>query len=625
MASASQPARVRRGVFRFAVYEMDADAGELRKFGTRIPLQQQPVQILIALLERPGEIVTREELRQLLWPADIFVDFEHSLNSAVKKLRRALNDDPDTPKFVETIPRRGYRFVAPVTRVDAREPVQKHAPEEALRHARVRWRSLVMVGLAMAAVTGVLLSVRFWPRKVLRGPIASVAVLPLQNLSGNPEQEYFADGLTDALITDLGKLGKVRVISRTSVMRYKRTNKPLSTIARELNVDSLVEGTILRSGNRVRITTQLLRAEPEEHLWAETYERELSDVLQLQDEVSRNIAMQMQSKFSSVPVTKGEPRLVSAEAYDSYLRGRFFFDKRVESAIQKAISYFQEAIAQDPNYAPAYSGLADCYTVGWAGELQDRAKGELYARKAIALQGDLAEAHASLGVARLYDFDLREAEKELKTAIELNPNYSMAHHWYALHFLTLGHMDEALRENDTARQLNPFSVPVNNARIMILVGLRRFDDALAQAETLREIEDNYASHLAKARIYRFKKMYSEALAEEQKSIALLGDKQRKSDFEEVFGTFKKMGYPAAARMWSELKVKHYLHPYSASEIAVAAVEAGNNDDAVKWLERAYEARDIGQFPLRSSPEFDALRGDTRFRELEARFEGPHSE
>ncbi len=607
-------------MFRFAVYEIDADAGELRKFGTRIPLQQQPVQILTALVERPGEIVTREELRQLLWPADIFVDFEHSLNSAVKKLRRALNDDPDTPKFVETIPRRGYRFVAPVTRVHPREAVKKYASEEVPTHPRLRWRSVAIAGLVVAVVAGVLLFLRFGPRKVQHGPIESVAVLPLQNLSGNPEQEYFADGLTDALITDLGKLGRVRVISRTSVMRYKGTNKPLSTIARELKVDSLVEGTILRSGNRVRITTQLLRAEPEEHLWAESYERELSDVLQLQDEVSRNIAMQMQSKFSRGTASPGEPRLVSAEAYDSYLRGRFFFDKRVESSIRKAIAYFQQAIEQDPNYAPAYSGLADCYTVGWAGELQDRGKGELYARQAIALQADLAEAHASLGVARLYDFDFHEAEKELKRAIELNPNYSMAHHWYALHFLTLGRMDEALRENDAARRLNPFSVPVNNARIMILVGMRRYDDALAQAETLREIEDNYASHLAKARVYRFKRMYSEAMAEEQKVAEMLGDKQRQSDFEQAALTFTKMGYPAAAKTWADLKVKHYRHPYSASEIAIADLDAGNNDDAVKWLERAYQARDIGQFPLRSSPEFDALQSNARFRELEARFE-----
>lgn len=614
MPQPSVTPEVRPRIFRFGPYEVDFSIGELRKSGMHIKVQDQPLQILEMLLERPGELVTREQLRERLWAADTFVDFDHSLNSAIKKLRHALGDDAETPRFVETLARRGYRFIVPVTSADAM-PIQT-APQ-AVRVAPDGRRARIVVALTLAVVVGIIgvVLLPFWRRGVSPPQIESIAVLPLQNLSRDPEQEYFADGLTDALITDLGKLATLRVISHTSVMRYKGTTKPLGAIARELNVDSLVEGTILRSGNRVRITTQLLRAEPEEHLWAESYERDLADVLRLQAEVSRNIAVHIESKINRGLASGNGAQLVNSQAYDSYLRGRFYFDKRVASAVRQAIGYFEQAINEDPKYAPAYSGLADCYTVTWSSELVDRAKGEAYARKAIALQDDLAEAHASLGVARLYDFDFREAEKELKRAIELNPNYSMAHHWFALHFLALGRMDEALRENDTARQLNPFSVPVNNARIMILVGLRRYDDALEQAETLREIEDNYASHLAKARVYRLKNRYSEAMAEEQKLAEILGDKQRQSDFDRVARRFAAEGYPSAVKAWAELKARHYRHPYSAAEIAVAEVQAGNHNHALKWLQQANEDRDFNSYPLKTAPEFDPIRSDARFQKI----------
>lgn len=621
MSSASQSAPLGKGVYRFSVYELDARNGELRKFGTRIRLQQQPLQILTALVERPGEILTREELRQLLWPADTFVDFEHGLNSAIKKLRHALSDDPITPRFIETIPRRGYRFLVPVTHDNNTPPsttgtlqivARKHPPAS----RRFSWIVLVLTGVVLASVA----SYRLFPHRTAH--IDSVAVLPLQNLSRDADQEYFADGLTDALITDLGKVDGIRVISRTSVMRYKGTLKPLPVIARELNVDAIVEGTVLRSGNHVRITTQLVRAEPETHLWAESYERDLSDVLQLQDELSRNIANHIQAKVGSGKQLAATSRPFNPEAYDAYLRGRYFFDKRVETATRKAISYFEEAIQKDPNYAPAYSGLADCYTVTWG--TQDKAKGEAYARQALRLQDDLAEAHASLGVARLYVSDFRTADQELKRAIALNPNYSMAQHWYALYLLVTGRPAEALARNDIARQINPFSVPINNARIMILTSLRRYNEALTQAETLREIEDNYASHEHKARLYRLKQMYAEAMVEEARSAVLSGSKQRQIDQEEITRVYGQAGYAASVRKQLELRSSGYPGTYAACEVAASAAEAGNTDEAIRWLQRSYADKEFGSYPIKVSPEFDSLKSDPRFQEIARHFDPPNA-
>lgn len=625
MPSPSHSAPVRSSVLRFSVFELDVGAGELRKFGTRIRLQRQPLQVLTALLERPGQIVSREELRTLLWPAEVFVDFEHSLNSAVKKLRYALNDDSVTPRFIETIPRKGYRFVIPVVRGNA-EPVKTEPITKADAADKHRpWRkpapvfACVLLGIMVLAL--VVFRQRIW-RHVVPGKalIESVAVLPLQNLSRDPDQEYFADGLTDALITDLGKLGTVRVISRTSVMRYKGIAKSLPAIARELGVDAVVEGTVLRSGDHVRITTQLVRADPEEHLWAGSYERDLSNVLLMQDELSRNIDGQIQKKVGKDETQGPDARGVDPQAYDLYLHGRYFVDKRLEDATRRAISYFEQAIEKDPTYAPAYSGLADCYTVSWAGAVIDQAKGEAYARKALSIQENLAEAHASLGINYLYQFDLRTAERELKRAIQLNPNYSMAHHWYALYLLAVGRVDEALAENRIAQQINPFSVPVNNARIIILTALRRYDDALAQANKLEEIEPSATSHGEKSGLYALKKMYGDAMAEAGKAAELSGNKQIQRDQDEIARAYAKAGYIAALRTAVQLKRANYPKVYNASDIAYNYLELGNRDEAMNWLQRAFNDHTFDTLQLKVAPELDPLRSDPRFQELVHRFE-----
>ena len=370
---------------RFGAFEIDLKAGELRKGGVRIKLQGQPFEILLMLLERPGELVERERLRERLWPTDTFVDFDHGVNSAINRLREALGDSAENPRFVETIPRRGYRFVAPVespTTVPVPDPALAPSPDpdssplaaKATSAPRTRRRLSSAAAIVVLAVVLAILS--FTRLRGLlfstRGPthIQSVAVLPLVNLSGDKDQDYFADGMTEALTTDLGKIGALRVISRTSVMQYKGTKKTVPEIAGELNVDALVEGTVARSGNHLRITANLVQASPERHLWAETYESELGDILTVQGEVAQAVAREIQVKLT--PEEKkllGNTRPVNPKAHDDYLKGRYSCGEETRPGLDRAVQYFQQAIEESPNDPLAYAGLADCYAIwAWAGD-----------------------------------------------------------------------------------------------------------------------------------------------------------------------------------------------------------------------------------------------------------------
>ncbi|HYL16442.1 MAG TPA: winged helix-turn-helix domain-containing protein [Terriglobales bacterium] len=394
----------------FGVFELDVRTGELRKDGLKIKLQGQPVQVLIALLECPSEIVTREELRQRLWPSDTFVDFEHNLNSAVKRLREALGDSADNPRFIETLPRHGYRFIAPAGELE------RPAPRSQSR-VRAFWiGALVLVAIVAVAVSFNLAGFRQRLFGRAQGAhIRSLAVLPLENLSGKAEEEYFADGMTEELITDLGRIHALRVISRQSVMHYKGTDKPLPQIASELKVEALIQGSALRAGNRVRITMQLVRAVPEEHLWAESYERDLRDVIDLQREVAQDITTQI--KLTLTPqeqthLTGAHPR--SPEAYRAYLLVRYFGAQRphTRSTLEKAVSYYEQAIKLDPDYAPAWAGLASIRDIqtGVLGLLpveEGYRKMREAAERAVALDPNLAEAHEKMGAVKmLYEFDL---------------------------------------------------------------------------------------------------------------------------------------------------------------------------------------------------------------------------
>jgi TolB-like protein/DNA-binding winged helix-turn-helix (wHTH) protein len=427
---------------RFGAFELDLRAGELRKQGLKVKLQERPLQILALLLENPGELVTREELRRHLWAADTFVDFDHSVNTAINKLRDALGDSAENPRFIETLPRHGYRFIGAVdSGAEVRNGRESAMPP--VRRERRRWlavgavAAIVVFGalfaLNVGGLRGRLLSSVGASHGVPLPKIESIAVLPFENLSGDPQQEYFADGMTEELITELGKIGGLRVISRTSVMRYKGTKKPLPEIGRELNVDAIVEGTVRNSGGRVRITTNLLYAPTDRHLWAATYERDLRDVLSLQDEVARAVAGQIRIKVTPQENARlAATRPINPEAHRLCLLGRFYWNKRNEEGLKKANEQFQRAIEVDPTYAPAYAGLADSYLQlannGLRPPNETMPKAKAAAQKALEIDPSLAQAHTSLAeVYKDYDWNWAASERDFQRAIQLNPNYATAH------------------------------------------------------------------------------------------------------------------------------------------------------------------------------------------------------
>jgi len=531
-----------RRLIQFGVFELDMDAAELHKQGVKFKLQDQPFKVLQILLEKPGQIVTRNELRARVWPANTYVEFDQGLYSAMGRLRETLGDSSESPRFVETLPRRGYRFIAPITESapiaeNARiaEPdlrVEKGIPKAANRLRRFAV-SIVAGLLGGALLLGVFLGfdiagAREWLRRYSNRPIHSIAVLPLENLSGDPGQDYFADGMTDELITNLAQLSGVRVISRTSIMQYKDTKKTLPQIGRELNVDAVVEGSVVRSGNRVRITAQLVDAATDQHLWAASYDRELRDVLTWQSQAAQEIASEVRIELTSTEQRHiGRAHSVNSEAFEAYLKGRYHWNKRSKDGLRKAEQYFQEAIQKDPNYAPAYAGLADTYilfanfNIAAPGRAYPRAK-EM-ASKAIQIDGTLAEAHTSLATLKaIYDWDRSGAEQEFRRAIELNPSYATAHHWYAEDLLIrMGRQAEALAEIERARQLDPLSLQINAVEGRILSLSNQNDKAIEQGRRALDLDPGWsAGHWWFGLAYEQRRRYPEAIVEFQKAISL---------------------------------------------------------------------------------------------------------
>jgi TolB-like protein/DNA-binding winged helix-turn-helix (wHTH) protein/Tfp pilus assembly protein PilF len=624
------------GSIRFGAYEVDEAAHELRKNGLHIHLQDQPWEILCALLERPGEVVPREDLQKRLWPDGTHVDFEKSLNKVVNKLREALCDSAENPRYVQTLSRRGYRFVAPVEVVEELTPANgsdgaEPAPGSKRPGGAIRpgwWIAAAVCGVAVgiAAAIFVLPQERAVPSR-----IESIAVLPLQNLSRDPDQEYFADGLTDMLIGDLGKVGTLRVISHTSVMQYKGTKKPLPEIARELNVDAALEGTVLRSGNRVRITAQLLQARTDTHLWAETYERDFEDVIGLEKQMALAIAHEVTGRIVPAQETRlTQGRTTNPRAYDAYLRGRYYWNQRTAEPVAAAVGYFEQALREDQGFALAWSGLADCLSTGW-GSKKDYVRAEEYARKALALDPELAEAHASLGIVNSNNCNFTDAEKELKRALDLNPNYVMAHHWYALHLLMVGRPTEALAENDRALRLDPFSMPANFLRGHILVALRQYDRAVEQYQATGAIDpQSWAAHGAIARIYWDEGRVSEALAEERQAAAMSHSPERLRSLDEVAAVYAKSGLRAAKvklvqLQEAECKSVSFHSRVKSGEasfvsLAVAYAVIGDKEKTLYWLDQSVRDGDVDlSLALKSTPQFDFIRTEPRYHAILQRF------
>ncbi len=626
-------------VLRFGTYEVSLQSGEVRKAGLRVRVQQQPMKLLEILLERPGEVVTREELCSRVWPNENFGDFDLALNIAIGKLRSALGDSAENPRFIETLPKRGYRFIADVSVVDGEpspkrpgsasgdlaqtEPADKRgaatlvvAPRRQLRLA-----PRIMVAVALVLSLPILAFWLFHSRERAPTGIRSLAVLPLENLSGDAAQNYFADGMTDELITDLAQISALRVISRTSVMVYKGARKPLPQIARELNVDAVVEGTVLRSGDQVRITAQLIEASSDKHLWSQSYEGELRDTLDLQKRVAGAIANQIRINLTpQEQAALNTVRVVNPEAYESYLKGRYFWNKRTADGLKVALAYFNQSIEEDPKYAPAYSGLADTYALlgDWQygvmtpKEAFPKAKGA--AVKALELDSTLGEAHNSLAfVLDGFDWDLDSGGKEFQRAIELNPGYATAHHWYAWHLGLLGRYDQAIAEMRKAENLDPLSLIIN-ADLAELLGLAHsYDESIRQSLKTIEMDPNFAlAHNHLAQVYLQKHMYDEAVAELQIAVKLSGDSPTcVANLARAYVASGKRS--EAVKLLGDLKKRSNPGYSNAAEIAMIYVSLGDVDQAMTWLEKGYEERFNPGVLLR--PGFDPLRSDPRFQNL----------
>jgi TolB-like protein/DNA-binding winged helix-turn-helix (wHTH) protein/Tfp pilus assembly protein PilF len=627
-------------VVRFGTYEVSFQSGEVRKAGLRIRIQQQPMKLLQILLERPGEVVPREELRSRIWTDESFGDFDQALNIAIGKLRSAFGDSAEHPRFIETLPKRGYRFIAEVSEVGADAAIKKpgSAPGKLpatdpgdriqaaklpvspqLRRRSMRWN---MVSLATVLSLIILSAWLFHSRGGLASTgIRSLAVLPLDNLSGDAAQSYFADGMTDELITDLAQISALRVISRTSVMVYKGAHKPLPQIARELNVDAVVEGTVLRSGDQVRITAQLIEASTDKHLWSQSYDGELRDTLALQSRVARTIADQIRINLTpQEQAALTNAKVVNPGAYEAYLKGRYFWNKRTADGLRVALAYFNQAIEEDPKYARAYSGLADTYALlgDWQYAVMPPKeafpKAKAAALKALELDNTLGEAHNSLAfVLDSFDWDFDSAGKEFQRAIELSPGYATAPHWYAWHLSLLGRYEEAIGEMRKAENLDPLSLIINADLAELFVLAHAYDESVGQSRKTIDMDPNFAlAHNQLAQAYLQEHKYAEAVAELQKAVLLSGGSP--TCIANLARAYEASGKRSeAVKLLSDLKKRANPGYSNASEIAMIYACLGETDQAMSWLEKGYDERFNPSVLLR--PGFDTLRSDLRFQRL----------
>lgn len=635
-------------LFRFGQFAADAARTTLTRKGVRVKIQDQPFRVLILLLENSPEIVTREELRRNLWPAGTHVDFDGSLNVILKKLRAAIDDDSENPRFIETVPRRGYRFIAPVTEVSqaqeeavpaapnttenggsAAEPPGLSTPAPVATVPSRRFLAMVAAGLVLLALAALAYRTRFSrATETAAQKRVMLAILPFQNLSNDPAQDYFSDGLTEETITDLGQMSPqhLGVIARTSAMVYKHTDKTVSQIGRELGVDYILEGSVRRNGEQARISAQLIRVKDQTHLWARNYDRDVKDLIEVQDDLGKAIAAQVQANLTAQRESElSETRTVNPAAYDLYLRGRYYWNKRTPEAIKQSIGYYHQAIDLDANFAMAYAALADAYNisniVGPYSSKESLPLAKAAAEKAIQLDPSLAEAHSALGMAMShYDFDFPGAEREFQKALQLNPNSAYAHLFYSnCYLMPMGRVDQAIAENKKALELDPFSLPINNfmAESYRLAG--DYQDAYAQYQHTIAMDPTFPlAHEYLSWFLIETGNYEAAIAEHQKSMLLSGASAEAASTEaaaalQVYQRGGPMGY------WRRLlgiivqQRKKNDRSTTASNLAMLYALVGDHDNAFAWLDKAYDERDGGSITL-IKVEFGwrSLRADPRF-------------
>jgi TolB-like protein/DNA-binding winged helix-turn-helix (wHTH) protein/Tfp pilus assembly protein PilF len=632
----------------FEEFTVDPVGRLLFKAGQPVRIQEQPFQMLLVLLEKPGGIVSREEFRRRLWAEGTFVDFDNSLNAAMNKLREALDDSADAPRFVETLPRRGYRFISDVRLVEdlsapalvaaGPEPAPSESdaplsasepPREPAHSMRIGWQRFWLG--ALSGVSGVIfLLVGFLGWQSLRQPAAAssaasariaVAVLPFKNLSGDPAQDVFAGGLSEEMITQLGRVqpGRLNVASSSAVAPFRNSVRPLPEVGRELDVAYVLEGGIRREGNRLRITAQLVHVEDQLQVMAQTYEANAGNLLEVQKDVATRIARALEYELLSRPGAEASPS--DKPAVHAYLHGRFLWNKRTSVAVRKALEYFQQSAAADPNYAPAYAGIADCYAV-WGGRLSDTPPAEAYRRareaaaKALQLDPTLAEAHATLAVIRLeHEWDFAGADAAFRRAIELKPDYAVARQWYAEYLATMGRHQEALAEIRRALQLDPFSLSINLVYGQILMYSRDYDAAIAQFNNLIELHPDFVEPYALLNRIYLQQGRSDDFA---KYFLQWGTRFgfSEKELEGYRRAYQSGGTTGLLRERRRVLVQQQ-NTYFRAPYIVARIHAvlGEHDQALQWLEKAMLQRDDFITHINVDPEFDSLRSDPRFQRM----------
>lgn len=641
---------------RFGVFQVDLRAGELRKRGVRIRLQQQPFRVLAMLLERPGELVLREEIRQRLWSSETWVDFDHGVNKAVNKLRETLGDSADSPRFIETLPKRGYRFVAPIVVVT--EPaaavgstgavvggatvpgllhlsatgVAAETPQIDTGSRSPRWIVfLALMASIVLGIVGFVVWTRF-PAQPAPPGRTMLVVLPFANLDGNPEQEYFCDGMTDEMILQLGRLSPERlgVIARTSSMHYKDSKKRVDEIGGELGVQYLLEGSVRRRGQTVRITARLVRRDDQTPLWSESYERGVADVFEIQSDVAERIASSLALELlpaadaGSPPVPKA-----TAAAYEAYLRGRYHWNRRTPPDLERAVAWLEQAIALDPHYVPAQAALADALNVlPWYGLRPPRdayPRSKDVARRALSLDPSSAAAHTALAYAHhYYDWSWVDAQREYRRALQLNPNYAQAHQWLAAHYAELGRTDEALGEIERASRLDPRSLIINAAIGWINYLGRRYDRAINHLRRTLELDPDFVpARLWLGQALEAAGRPTDAIEHYVRVRRVAGGAP--TGLGELARGYAVAGRPAEARQaLTQLFAIARTRYVEADLIARVYGALGERDQALAWLDRGLEERAVKMVLIGLDPQFDRLRDDPRFRAMLERLDLPRT-
>lgn len=629
-------------------FELDVGAYELRRAGRRLRLARIPMELLLLLMEQPGQLVTREQIAERVWGKDVFLDVDNGINAVVRRIRRVLRDDPDEPRFIQTVVGRGYRFVATIEEaapsrnllVSAeaqgpnRDSLFPHPPGghetlappsavpelpaqiEDATPPRSHWM-VVVSAVTLIAVIG-----WFGLRRSFDGGgehINSVAVLPFVNTSGDPDLEYLCDGMTEGVINGLSQRPQIRVMARSTIFHYKGRDSDPRTVGHDLDVRSVLSGTLARHGEELRVEAELVDVRNGSLLWGQQYDRKLSDTATVQQEVVRDLSKKLKLRFRGEDKSNPRKRVTeSPEAYDLYLRGRYQWNRFGDENLERATGYFLQAIDKDPNFALAYAGLADAYhELSYSHpprEVMPKAKAA--ATRALELDDSVAEAHAALGwVKWQYDWDWIGAEKEFRRSIDLSPNYAIAHGMYALYLDSMSRVDEAMAQHRRALELEPLSLIINANAGEALYDTRHYDQAIEQYRKTLEIEANFApAHDDLAQVFERTGMYWEAVAEWQQSLIAKGELRTAAA---IGRAYSKSGYRAALRTWLDSLTIPSNHSY-VSPLFIASIYAriGETDHTFEWLAKAYNDRASDLVNLKVDPAFDSVRSDPRYAELE---------